>query len=271
MNFSVNVAGLLLAGLSGFAQQQTSLSKEDVVRMTQQGIAPATLAEIVRTSPRITFSATAQNRAELEKQGVAKEVTAAMLDRTYQGTELPPFEKPKGARKREDAVAMNAAMSVAPSVNVDVAASDWVLHEGTPIRLRLMRNLSSANAIEGANIDFETLDDISVNGKIVIPRNSIALATVTSAEAKKRMGRAGKLSVNIDYVRLSTGEKLALRGVEMPKAGGHVGAMTGAIVATSIVFWPAAPFFLFMHGKDAKIPAGHEVHVYVNSDYRVPH
>jgi len=26
--------------------------------------------------------------------------------------------------------------------------------------------------------------------------------------------------------------------------------MTGGIVATSIVFFPAAPFFLLMHGKD---------------------
>jgi hypothetical protein len=35
--------------------------------------------------------------------------------------------------------------------------------------------------------------------------------------------------------------------------------MTGAIVATAIVFFPAAPLFLFMHGKDIKrrpIPKG---------------
>jgi len=43
--------------------------------------------------------------------------------------------------------------------------------------------------------------------------------------------------------------------------------MTGAIVATSIVFFPAAPFFLFMHGKDMVIPKGHEVTVYTNTDY----
>jgi hypothetical protein len=85
------------------------------------------------------------------------------------------------------------------------------------------------------------------------------------------MGRAGKLSVNIDYARLPSGEKLALRGIENPKAGGHVGAMTGAMVGTAIVFWPAAPLFLFIHGKDATIPEGHEGRVYVNSDYRVSH
>jgi PEGA domain len=42
--------------------------------------------------------------------------------------------------------------------------------------------------------------------------------------------------------------------------------MTGAIVATSIVFFPAAPFFLFMHGKDITIPKGTEITAYINGD-----
>src|SRR6266481_5060726 len=45
--------------------------------------------------------------------------------------------------------------------------------------------------------------------------------------------------------------------------------MTGAIVATSIVFFPAAPLFLFMHGKDITIPKGTEVTAYVNGDYPI--
>jgi len=43
--------------------------------------------------------------------------------------------------------------------------------------------------------------------------------------------------------------------------------MTGAIVATSIVFFPAAPLFLFIHGKDMTIPKGTEVTAYVNGDF----
>jgi hypothetical protein len=45
--------------------------------------------------------------------------------------------------------------------------------------------------------------------------------------------------------------------------------MTGAMVAAAVVFWPAAPLFLFMKGKDVKIPKGHEVTVYVNGDQPV--
>ena len=80
------------------------------------------------------------------------------------------------------------------------------------------------------------------------------------------MGRAGKLDINIDSVRLVDGEKVPLRAVKDMQGGGHVGAMTGAIVATSLVFFPAAPFFLFMHGKDISIPKGTEVTAYVNGN-----
>jgi hypothetical protein len=37
------------------------------------------------------------------------------------------------------------------------------------------------------------------------------------------MGRGGKLDVNIDYVRLPNGGRLALRGVQDVKGGGHTG------------------------------------------------
>ena len=92
------------------------------------------------------------------------------------------------------------------------------------------------------------------------------MATVTEAQHKRRMARGGKLDVNIDDVRLSDGEKAPLRAVKEAKGGGHTGAMTGAIVATAIVFFPAAPLFLFMHGKDITIPKGTEITAYVNGD-----
>lgn len=140
------------------------------------------------------------------------------------------------------------------------------LMDGTPIRLRLGRTISSASEKDGNEVDFETLDEIKVNGVIVIPKGSLASGTVTDVAQKKNMGRAGKMDVSIDYVRLADGEKAALKATAGGKAGGHVGAMTGAMVATSIVFFPAAPLFLFMHGKDLTLPKGTEVTAYVNGD-----
>jgi PEGA domain len=140
------------------------------------------------------------------------------------------------------------------------------LLDGTPIKLRLGRTISSAEAKVGDEVDFEVLEDVKVNDTVVIAKGALAMATVTDAEHKKSMGRAGKLNVNIDSVRLVDQEKAALTATEGGKGGGHVGAMTGAMVATSIVFFPAAPLFLFVHGKDITIPKGTEVTAYVNGD-----
>jgi hypothetical protein len=133
--------------------------------------------------------------------------------------------------------------------------------------MKIDRTVSSADVRQGDNVDFTTLDDVKVGDAVAIPRGSTAMATVTQAVPKGYMGKAGKLAMNIDYVRLPNGRQLALRGVQDVKGGGHTGAMTGAMIATAIVFWPTAPLFLFMHGKDIAIPEGHEVTVYTNSDY----
>ena len=135
------------------------------------------------------------------------------------------------------------------------SSNKFVLDDGTPVKLRLNRNLSSADAKTGDNIDFEVLEEVKVDDVVVIPKGNIALGTVTAAEHKKHMGRGGKLDIEIDYVKLADGEKATLRAIKETKGGGHVGAMTGAIVVTSLVLWPAAPFFLFMHGKDTTIPS----------------
>ena len=121
----------------------------------------------------------------------------------------------------------------------------------------------------GDTVDFEVLDDITLNGTLVIPKGGLAFATVTEAQAKRRMARGGKLDINIDYAKLVSGEKVALRAVKNFKGGGHTGGMVGGMVATSLVFFPAAPFFLFMHGKDISIPKGTEITAYVNGDLRL--
>jgi len=146
------------------------------------------------------------------------------------------------------------------------SAKGFVLEDKTPIRLRLNRNVSSADANVGDTVDFEVLDDITLNGMLVIKKGDLAFATVTEAQRKRRMARGGKLNINIDYVRLVSGDKAPLRAIRDVNGGGHTGVMVGGIVATSIVFFPAAPFFLFMHGKDITIPKGTEITAYVNGD-----
>jgi hypothetical protein len=149
------------------------------------------------------------------------------------------------------------------------SAKGFVLEDSVPVKLRINRTISSADCHVGDTLDFEVLQDVSVNGTLVIPKGGLAYATVTEAQPKRRMARGGKLGVNIDYVKLVSSEKAPLRAVKELKGGGHTGAMTAGIVATGIVFFPAAPFFLFMHGKDITIPKGTEITAYVNGDMKL--
>lgn len=121
----------------------------------------------------------------------------------------------------------------------------------------MAQTVSSADAHVNDRVEFEVLEDIKVSDVLVIPKGGIAWATVTEAQPKRRMARGGKLEIVMDSVRLTDGEKAALRGTQEAKGGGHTGAMTAGIVATGLIFFPAAPFFLFMHGKDITISQRH--------------
>jgi hypothetical protein len=170
------------------------------------------------------------------------------------------------ASERQDNLLPAAPVPAAPPVGPAVIIT---LEDSTPIKLVLSETLSSASAVTGQTVSFETVDDIYVGGVLVIPRMSTAWGTVTEAQGKRRMGRGGKLDLNIDKVRLADGQKAMLRAVREGKGGGHTGAMTGAIVATSLIVWPAAPLFLLMHGKDITMPKGTPITAFINGDVKL--
>jgi hypothetical protein len=147
------------------------------------------------------------------------------------------------------------------------APKQAVLEDGTPVKLRISQTVSSADAHVDDRVEFEVLEEVKVAGVVVIPKGGIAWGTVTEAQRKRRMARGGKLEIVMDSVRLVDGEKAALRATKEVQGGGHTGGMTAGIVATGLLFWPAAPFFLFMHGKDITIPKGTVVPTFVNGNF----
>src|SRR5260370_39319011 len=76
------------------------------------------------------------------------------------------------------------------------------LADGTPVKLRLTRNPTSADATTGDRVDFEVLEDVKVKDVIVDPGGGLALPTITEAEHKPRMALGGNLNENIDDVIL---------------------------------------------------------------------
>jgi hypothetical protein len=140
------------------------------------------------------------------------------------------------------------------------------LEDGTPVQLRLTRKLSSAQDKTGDRVDFEVVEEINVKDSVIIPKGGIAWGTVAEAQRHRRLGRGGKIEIKIDEVRLADGERVRLRAVRDAHGGGRVGLMTTAIVASGILFFPVAPLFLFVQGKDITIPKDTVVTAYIDGD-----
>ena len=190
-----------------------------------------------------------------------------LISSQIQCTFASPTPRPQDAKAAPAQPASTTA--TATDTAKTLQPGQFILQDGTPVKLRLSRNVSSADAHEGESVDFEVLEDVAAAGIVVIPKGSVAIGTVTEAQPKRRMGRAGKLEIVLDYVRLADTEKAAIRAVKDAKGGSHTAGMTAGIVATGLLFFPAAPFFLFMHGKDITVPKGAEVTAYINGDVRM--
>jgi hypothetical protein len=143
------------------------------------------------------------------------------------------------------------------------------LEDGTPVKLRISQTVSSADAHVNDRVEFEVIDDIKVANALIVPKSGIAWGTVTEAQPKRWAGRGGKLEIVMDSVRLIDGEKASLRATKEVKGGGHKAAMTAGIVASGVLFFPVAPLFLFVHGKDISIPKGTEVPTFINGNFEL--
>ncbi len=141
------------------------------------------------------------------------------------------------------------------------------LDDGTPVTLRISQTVSSADARVNDRVQFEVIDEVRVADTLVIPRDGIAWGTVTEARHRRRLGRGGKLEIVMNSVSLADGETAPLRATKEAQGGGHQGVMTAGIIATGLIFWPVAPAFLFIHGKDITISKGTEVPTFINGNF----
>jgi hypothetical protein len=141
-----------------------------------------------------------------------------------------------------------------------------VLEDGTPVKLRTGRTVSSADAHVGDLVDFVAVHDVMVGNIAVIPRGSVAWGTVVEAHNKRRMGRGGKLSIRLDSIQLSNGDKAVLRSEKEVKGGGHTTAMASGMAVAAIIYLPATPALLLVHGKESIILQGTEVTAYINGN-----
>jgi len=113
----------------------------------------------------------------------------------------------------------------APARNV---TQGFTLLKDTPIRVKLLKTISSGTAHVGDNVDFEVLDDIFIEGIPVLTKGAKASGAVAEADPKKRFGHGGKVAVSLTAIHLADGEILPVRCYE--EASGSSNTSSDAVL-----------------------------------------
>jgi hypothetical protein len=143
-----------------------------------------------------------------------------------------------------------------------------VLPEGTKIRVKLDQHISSATALEGQIVELSVTDAILVGDSVAIPEGARVTGTITQAQEKRRLGRAGKLDFSIDRVKTADNHWIPLRYTVTKKSGQSHAISTGILTAgVAAVFWPAAPVFLLRKGADITINRGTAFDVFTDANH----
>ena len=143
-----------------------------------------------------------------------------------------------------------------------------VVSEGTKVRVRLEQQISSATAEEGQVVEFIVTDAVREGDRIVIAEGARATGVITEAQAKRRLGRAGKLDFSIERVRSVDDQWIPLRYAVTKKSGHSHAVATGIVTAgVAAAFWPAAPVFLLRKGGDVTINRGVSFDVFTDANH----
>src|SRR4051794_26466078 len=155
-------------------------------------------------------------------------------------------------------------------ISAGLAAAQITIPDGTKLRVRLDQTISSGTAEQGQAVELSITEAVKVNDQVVIPDGARVKGTVTMAQEKRHMGRAGKLDFSIDRVRAIDGEWIPIRYTVNKANGGSHAVSTGVLTAgAAVLFWPAAPAFLLIKGKDVNINKGVVFDAFTDADHVV--
>jgi hypothetical protein len=165
------------------------------------------------------------------------------------------------------AVAFGLASLFTVNTIAPVCAAERRLPDGARVSVRLMEQISSATMKDHDPVNFAVIEDVVVDGEVVIKQGTPVRGVVVEAESKRRMGRAGKMYYTVNETKATDQTVIRLRAVQDKKGDSHV-TSTAVTTGTVAVFVPvAAPFFLLRKGKDVVVPEGTRVEAFVDGDH----
>ncbi|MDD2201340.1 MAG: hypothetical protein PHP20_00050 [Firmicutes bacterium] len=153
------------------------------------------------------------------------------------------------------------AKKAAAQAREEVDRQQRTIPAGIMVSVRLLDALNSATSIVGETFRIEVLEDIIIDGAVVVPAGSPGVGKVTLAVPAKSMGRAGelRLSMNAIYtyddipVLVEANEQTAARDVEL----------AGKSFLAYVFLGPVGLLTLLQKGQNVVIPADSQFSVMV--------
>lgn len=223
-----HLAPLVLLNSAG-AAAQAAINNAALLQMLKSGIGEAVLLASVNGAETATFDTAPEALIELKAAGATDALLSAILERAARS-----------------AVAL-------PEPPASVALVE--VPDGTEIRLRLLTPMSSATARVEDSLRFEVIEDVSVNGVVVVSKGAEAIGRVTEAKKSGSFGRGGKLAFSVDRVSAADGSAVPIRSNRELKGDARVGGTVAAVALVGV-------FGGFVKGKNIDAPVGSEYTVF---------
>jgi len=176
-----------------------------------------------------------------------------------------------GTNTQNPAVQKMQQMNMLCFRNGSIPIAPRTASQGTLVKVEFLTPLDSGKSRVGDTVEFQVVDNVVIDGILVIPAGSRATGQVTKVSSAKGFGKDG--SIDIDFktveafdgspVPLVLGEKAKQENKNMAYAAGA--SVTGALLLGPIGLVGGA----FVKGKQIEIPAGSKMFLEVKDSTSV--
>src|SRR5664279_1166619 len=144
-----------------------------------------------------------------------------------------------------------------------IASAQVQLPEGTPLRVRLEQDLSSATAQTGQQVQLSVADEVKVGSTVVSSQGAPATGQIIEA-VPRTLTTSGKLDFSVVTVVAADGQPIPLRYSKDKKAGGssRTSGLSGS--GATMMLGPTVMMFRMMRAKDIVLQRGTTVEVFTD-------
>lgn len=152
--------------------------------------------------------------------------------------------------------------------NGKVTITNATVNKDSLLKIKLVTPLNSRTSRQGDVVVFQTVDDIYVDGNLVIPKGAQGVGKVNKVEEAKNFGRNAELEVSFDTVEAIDGTMLTtVLGEKAKEENKSLATAAGASIAGMAILGPIGIVGgAFVHGKQVDIPAGTEIYIQIKTE-----